>query len=111
MKNFLNFNEINFIEKRKGMFGKVLTGERIQLAYVKLDYGVVTNHSHIHEQIGYILTGEAEITIGDEKKQCGSGDAYCIPSNVSHSFKVLSQQGVEYIEVFSPPKPENIMRK
>ena len=65
------------------------------------------HHSHVNEQLGYILSGEVEITIGDEKKICRVGDVYLIPSNISHGFKVLSQEGVEYIELFSPPKNEN----
>jgi quercetin dioxygenase-like cupin family protein len=105
--HFLNFNEIDFTEKHKGMFGKVLTGEKMQLAYVKLEYGIETSHNHPHEQIGYILKGEVEIIIGEEKKRCGAGQAYYIPSNMQHGFKVIAEQGVEYIEVFSPPKVEN----
>ena len=45
--------------------------------------------------------------IEKEKKICGAGEAYLILSNVTHGFKVLSRDGVDYIEVFSPPKDEN----
>ena len=104
---FFDWSKMPLKEKSPGMSGKVVTGEKMQLAFVKLAYGVETNHSHMNEQIGYILSGEVELTIGSEKKACIKGDAYLVPSNVRHGFKVLSKEGVEYIEIFSPPKQEN----
>lgn len=57
--------------------------------------------------MGYILAGQVEITIDGNKKVLGPGDAYYIPSNVRHGFSVFSDEGVEYLETFSPPKEEN----
>ena len=57
--------------------------------------------------MGYILSGEVEITIGHEKWLCSDGDAYQIPSNLPHGFKPMALEGVDYIEIFSPPKKEN----
>ena len=104
---FYNLSEIEFRQKRIGMYGKIVDGEKMQMALVHLDFGIETNHSHPNEQTGYILSGRAEITIDQEKRICGPGEAYLIPSNVTHGFKVLSRDGMDYIEVFSPPKDEN----
>lgn len=103
------FNPLNmpFKEKSKGISGKIITGDKMQLALVRLKYGVKTNHHHPNEQIGYVLSGKIELTIGTECKVCTKGSVYLIPSNVQHSFKVLSKEGAEYIELFSPPKTEN----
>lgn len=108
---FYDIESIKFMEKRKGLFAKVITGEKMQMAILKLDYGFTTNHSHPNEQMGYILAGEIELTIGDEIKKCGPGYVYCIPCNIQHTFKVLSIEGAECIEFFAPPKQENILSK
>lgn len=105
--NIYDFNTMKFLQKRTGVFVKIVTGEKMQMALEKLDYGVANKHSHPNEQMGYVLKGEVEITIADETKKCGPGIAYYIPSNVLHGFKVLSKEGAEWIEIFSPPKEEN----
>lgn len=104
---FSPFSGNDLKEKFKGIFGTCITGEKMQMCRVRLTPGVSTDHSHLQEQMGYILSGKAEITIGDEKKVCGSEEAYHIPGNVPHGFKTLGDEDVEYIEIFSPPKQEN----
>ena len=74
-----------------------------------MEPGEVTDHCHPSEQIGYILKGKVEITIAGNTRILGPGGAYCVPSNVQHGFKVLADKEMEYIEIFSPPKEENIM--
>ena len=101
---FYNLSSHDLKQKREGVFFKSITGEKIQMAYIRLEKGQVTNHSHINEQMGYIISGKVELTIGDEKKILGPSDAYHIPSNIQHGFRVLSDEDLEYIEIFSPPK-------
>jgi mannose-6-phosphate isomerase-like protein (cupin superfamily) len=98
---------MNLKKKRERVYVNTVTAEKSQLAYIKLEPGEETNHSHSNEQLGYIIKGQAEIKIGDEISICGPGDAYFIPSNIKHGFKVINNQNVEYIEIFSPPKEEN----
>lgn len=107
---FSNFAEKPFIEKKPGIFMKVLTGQNMQLAYGHLEPETTTLHSHPNEQIGYILSGEVEITIDTKASLCKSGMAYSIPAGVKHGFKVVSTEPLEYIEIFSPSKKENISK-
>jgi quercetin dioxygenase-like cupin family protein len=104
---FFNFNEMPFVEKRENVLIKSITGGRMQMLLVRLKTGEKTYHSHPHEQMGYILSGRVELTIEDDRKVCGKGEAYYIPSSAFHGFEVLSEDGLEYIEIFSPPKDEN----
>lgn len=104
---FYQVSDMPLKQKRKGMSGRVISGTNAQMAFIKLEYDVITNHNHPNEQMGYILSGEVEITIGNAKKVCKAGDAYLIPANLQHGFKVLSKDGCEYLEIFSPPKEEN----
>lgn len=59
--------------------------------------------------MGMIVEGDVEITIDGVKKLCKQGDLYHIPSNIQHSFKVISQPTVKLLDIFSPPKKENII--
>ncbi len=104
---FYDFNRMAFIQKRKNVFIKSITGKKLQMLLVRLKPGEKTDHNHPQEQMGYILSGKVELTIAKEKRVCGPGEAYYIPGNVQHRFEVLSEEDLEYIEIFSPPKAEN----
>ena len=103
----LNWNKTAFQKARSGTFYKTIAGKNMQMFYLKLEPGQVTNHSHPHEQMGYILAGKVALTIGTETKICLAGEAYYVPSNLQHGFKVMGNECLEYIEIFSPPKEEH----
>jgi mannose-6-phosphate isomerase-like protein (cupin superfamily) len=97
----------NLKKKRDRVFINCIRGKNVEMLFIKLEPGESTFHSHSNEQMGYILSGEAEISIDGEIQICRAGDGYYIPCNVQHGFKVLNNNCLEYIEVFSPPKDEN----
>lgn len=103
------FAKKEFIKKRKGVYGRVITGKNAQLAWVRLEPGQVTDHIHNNEQIGYIFKGSLKVTIEGKTEILSPGDAYCIAANVRHGFEVLGDKEAEYFEIFSPPKQENII--
>jgi mannose-6-phosphate isomerase-like protein (cupin superfamily) len=103
------FGKKEFAKKREGVYARVITGKNAQLAWVKLSPGERTDHQHNHEQLGIILSGNLKITIEGESQVLGPDDAYCIPVNVRHGFEVLGDKEAQYIEIFSPPKQENVI--
>ena len=104
---FFDVSSMVYKKKRDRVFIKSITGEKSQLTFIRLEPGEVTDHQHHQEQMGYILAGEVEVTIDGHGKVLGRGDAYYIPSNIQHGFRVTAPEGVEYLEIFSPPKEEN----
>jgi quercetin dioxygenase-like cupin family protein len=75
------------------------------IVHITLDPGAtVPAHSHPHEQVGYVLSGELSLTIGGVEHSLKPGDSYLIPSNVEHAG--VTDGGVEVIDVFSPPREE-----
>jgi quercetin dioxygenase-like cupin family protein len=104
------FAKKKFARKRKGVYARVITGKNAQLAWAKLKPRQCTDHKHKHEQLGIILSGKLKITIAGKSQKLKSGDAYCIPSNTRHGFKVLGDKAAQYIEIFSPPKQENELK-
>lgn len=59
-----------------------------------------TEHTHPHEQSGYVISGKYQMTVGKTEYELKPGDSYAIPGNVPHSFKVI--EGGEVIDVFTP---------
>lgn len=109
-QNIMYFRKLNsekYFVKREGVEIKDITGTSSQLTIVRLTPGIKTNHNHPQEQIGFILSGEIRITIGQQQEILSKGDGYYIPSNLQHGFEVVSNDPAVFIEVFSPPKQEN----
>lgn len=63
---------------------------------------VIPPHSHMNDQVGYIVSGKIEITIGDQTRICFPGDSYAIPGGIVHSGKAITD--TLSIDVFSPPR-------
>lgn len=57
-------------------------------------------HSHPHEQIGYVISGCMELTIGEDKKLCYPGESYAIPGHVMH--RAVGIEDSLVIDIFSP---------
>ena len=85
---------------------KTLTyGEKTLLAEFRNQKGaVLTEHSHPHEQIGYLISGRIAFTIDGKQYLAEPGDSWCIHGGVPHSAETLEDALV--IEVFSPVREE-----
>jgi quercetin dioxygenase-like cupin family protein len=85
---------------------RTLAGEHLQLALVDLPAdGVVEWHSHVNEQMGMLVSGQALFEIGDEKKTLQPGDMYFMPSNVKHRVTPIGGPA-RAIDVFYPIRAE-----
>ncbi len=69
--------------------------------YLERD-SIVPEHSHMNDQVGYVIYGRVELTIGDELHVCQPGDSYAIPGGIVHKAHALVDSLV--IDVFSPPR-------
>ena len=82
-------------------------GDKTLMAEFRLEEGAdLPKHSHPHEQTGYLVSGEIELTIGDETHQVKPGDSWCIAGGVEHKATVLEDSVA--IEVFSPVREDYI---
>jgi quercetin dioxygenase-like cupin family protein len=79
-----------------------VAGRELMLSYVTLEPGsVVLPHSHHHEQLGILISGKLEFTIGSETRLLGPGDQWKIPGGVEHSVRAVDGPAVA-IDVFHP---------
>ena len=77
-------------------------GANLMISVVRLEpESVVLDHSHPHEQMGYLVEGRLEFTVGGVTRLLGPGDIWRIPSGVSHRVRALDQPAIA-IDVFHP---------
>jgi quercetin dioxygenase-like cupin family protein len=62
------------------------------------------NHSHSHEQTGYLVKGHIRQVVGAEEYDVIPGDSWCIPGNVEHGAEIIEDSVA--IEVFSPVRED-----
>ncbi|MBN1579958.1 MAG: cupin domain-containing protein [Anaerolineae bacterium] len=87
------------------MFKTLVHGEKTLLGEFRLAKGaVIPDHSHPHEQTGYLIKGQVAFTMGQERTVVEPGECWCIPGNAEHSAEALEDSVI--VEVFSPVREE-----
>ena len=77
-------------------------GDNVMLSLVEMQpHAVVEEHSHPHEQMGYLLEGEAEFIVGGESRIVRAGGMWRIPGGVRHKV-IAGSQPVRALDVFHP---------
>ncbi|HFQ5301185.1 TPA: cupin domain-containing protein [Vibrio vulnificus] len=90
----------------QGISRKVLAhSDNMMSVEVHFETGAIgAMHSHPHEQLTYVLSGEFEFTIGDEKKIVKTGDTMYKEPNIEHGCVCL-EAGV-LIDTFTPMRKD-----
>ena len=103
---FYKRNETGYREPFAGARMKTLAwGDRTLMVEFHLSKGSkIPDHSHPHEQIGYLVSGRAVFTVDGEVFEATAGDGWCILGNQVHRVDVLEDSVVA--EVFSPVREE-----
>ncbi len=74
----------------------------LMISVVSLEpHSLVPDHSHPHEQMGLLISGRLEFTIGGVTRILGPGDAWKIPGGVVHRVVALDDPAVA-LDVFHP---------
>jgi quercetin dioxygenase-like cupin family protein len=82
-------------------------GEHMNIQQFRIKPGaVVPEHSHHHEQLGYLLRGELTFTIDGEAIVVEAGDSYSLPGNEPHAVENRGKSVAEGIDIFSPPRTD-----
>jgi quercetin dioxygenase-like cupin family protein len=98
-------NDITVRELRPGFFGKFIHGDKGTVTIWDIKKGsVLETHQHLHEQITYVLEGELEMIIGNEKYLFTAGMTHVISSSLPHSAIALTD--VKVIDFFSPARDD-----
>ncbi len=106
--------ESYFVDKKSCKHHQVFPGvdmftspcEKMMLSLVEMaPHSIIEEHSHPHEQVGYMLEGEADFTIGDEQMSVVAGQMWRIPGGVVHKV-VAGSKPVRALDVFHPPRDD-----
>jgi quercetin dioxygenase-like cupin family protein len=85
-------------------------GERTLMTEFLMKKGSrLPQHSHPHEQIGYLVNGRIRLSIGLEESDVVPGDSWCIPSGAEHGAEILEDSVA--IEVFSPVREDYLPKE
>jgi quercetin dioxygenase-like cupin family protein len=90
---------------KPGITGYYCHGEQMTFGYVELEKGsMVPLHSHVQEQITYIIEGELDMVIGGENCLLKAGMYHVIGSNVPHS--AIAKTACKVIDAFGPVRED-----
>ncbi|HAS6236933.1 TPA: cupin domain-containing protein [Vibrio vulnificus] len=103
---FVFNQDITLEDLGQGISRKVLAhSDNMMSVEVHFETGAIgAMHSHPHEQLTYVLSGEFEFTIGDEKKIVKTGDTMYKEQNIEHGCVCL-EAGV-LIDTFTPMRKD-----
>jgi quercetin dioxygenase-like cupin family protein len=77
-------------------------GRHLMLSVVRFEpHSVVPDHSHPHEQMGMMVSGRLEFTVGGVTRLLGPGEMWRIPGGVVHRVRALDGPAVA-LDVFHP---------
>jgi quercetin dioxygenase-like cupin family protein len=80
--------------------------ERMTLSVVDMDpHSVIEEHSHPHEQVGYMVEGEAEFVIAGRSYRVQAGQMWRLPGGVPHKV-IAGDRPVRAIDVFYPVRED-----
>lgn len=90
-------------------FDLLAVGEKSMVTKMKYKRGDrVPEHSHPHEQSGYVISGSHRIRFSGKETILEAGDSYSIPGNIPHSLDVL--EAGEVLDVFTPIREDYLLR-
>jgi quercetin dioxygenase-like cupin family protein len=61
---------------------------------------VGARHSHLHEQLVYIIRGHLQFTGGNTTFEARTGDSFVVPGGMEHQASALEES--EVLDVFTP---------
>jgi quercetin dioxygenase-like cupin family protein len=62
-------------------------------------------HSHPHEQMIYVLEGEADLILGGKTYPLRAGDTMWVPSNIEHT-GITHNMSCRFLEIFTPARKD-----
>jgi len=89
------FADLNNMPKRQmlpGIKARFVHGENMTISYWDLDPGAtIPPHSHPHEQVTSLISGEMEMSVGGDTRLIGPGSVAVVPPGTEHSVRALTE--------------------
>ena len=103
---FSSLNTLPVTEIWTRITARIVHSDLITMAIVELTPdGLVPEHRHINEQLGFVITGSLKFTVDGLTEERGPGDTWRILTDVPHS-AVAGPTGAVVAEVYSPVRTD-----
>lgn len=108
-KYFYQKEELSEIGKGKISYlqvGDNLISRSLQLLFERYEPGADTGKVplvHEGEEGGIVISGRIEVTVGEERRILGPGDAYYFDSKLPHRFRCVGPVACEVVSACTPP--------
>jgi unsaturated pyranuronate lyase len=100
----VTWTAITPIEMVPGLTFQPIVGEKVMVNFVSFEpHTEAPRHWHVEEQLSFVLEGELEFEVGDEKRVVRRGELVVIPPNVPHAARTHDSTCLE-VDVFHPPR-------
>ena len=86
---------------------QLAAGERTSIQGFEIEPGAtVPEHSHHHEQTGFVYEGELTFLVGGEEFAVSAGESFTIPGDEPHAAVNRGDGVVRGVDVFAPARPD-----
>ncbi|WP_129112976.1 cupin domain-containing protein [Halegenticoccus tardaugens] len=86
---------------------QLAAGERMSVQHFVIEPGAtVPEHSHHHEQTGYIVEGTLTFLVDGDEVRVEAGDSYVIPGEEPHAAENRGETPVKGVDIFGPPRTD-----
>ncbi|MGW6459491.1 cupin domain-containing protein [Streptomyces sp. NPDC055078] len=87
-----------------GAYLQFLRERNMSVGLYALEAGALDPQSpHRQDEVYFVVSGRAAITVGTETTQVGRGSVIYVPANVPHKFHHITED-LRVMVVFSPPE-------
>ncbi len=105
MLKHIRWKEVELEKLNPLLDRQFLVGDNVMLARILMKKGcVVPLHSHVNEQISYILEGALKFWIDGKEIVVSAGEVLCIPPNMPHKAEAL--EDTVDLDIFNPPRDD-----
>jgi quercetin dioxygenase-like cupin family protein len=85
---------------------QLVAGERMSVQHFHIEPGAtVPEHSHEHEQVGFVYRGTMVFEVGGDEYAIGPNESFGIPSEEPHAARNRGDEPVRGLDIFAPPRP------
>ena len=106
---YIPWNEVELETLNPLLQRQLIVGHEVMLARVLLKKGcIVPLHSHVNEQLSYILEGALKFFIDGKEILVRSGQVLTIPPNMPHKAEAL--ENTVDLDIFHPPRADWLNR-
>lgn len=102
---YLSWNDVELESMNPLLARQLIVGHQVMLARVLLKKGcIVPLHSHVNEQLSYILEGALKFYIDGKEIVVRAGEVLTIPPNMPH--KAEAMEDTVDLDIFNPPRAD-----